>query len=87
MEDMLELSARLSAQAMLLEIVYCNAFAKDQVGFDRLMVELQRLTRVAPVLSEPQPDDAVIELQARVATHLQRFHEAVQYRIASARAI
>ena len=87
MEDSLEISARLSAQGLLLEFMFCNAFAKDPAGFSRVMDELQRLTRGAPVLSEPQPAEAVIEMQARVATHLQRFHEAVQHRIASSRAI
>ena len=65
----------------------CKGWAARSAAFCRVMDELQRLTRVAPVLSEPQPAEAVIEMQARVATHLQRFHEAVQHRIASSRAI
>lgn len=87
MNDILEISARLSAQGLLLEFIFANAFAADPAGLDRVMTELQRLTRVAPVLSEPLPAGEVIELQARVATHLQRFGEAAQHRIASARAI
>lgn len=80
-----ELNARLSAQRFLLEIVYANEFRNDSAGLDGLMDELIRLTRAAPTKAGPMPDDAVIELQARIATHLQRFQQSVQGRITSGR--
>lgn len=87
MNDAIEMSARLSAQQFLLEILYTNAFAKDPAGFDRLMDELQRLTRVASRPAEPATMDEMIEMQARIATNLQRFQSSVQSRIASGRAV
>lgn len=80
-----ELSARLSAQRFLLEVMYANAFRSEPRRLDELMEELIRLTRAAPSRAEPMPDDVAIELQARAATHLQRFQAAVQHRIESGR--
>ena len=87
MSDAMETSARLSAQQFLLEILYTNAFAADPAGFDRLMEELQRLTRVASTQAEPVNADDAIEMQARIATNLQRFQSSVKARIASGRAV
>lgn len=86
-DQQMEQSARLSAQRFLLEIVFTNAFRSDVAGLDKLMEELIRLTRVSPTKSGPMTEDDVIELQARSATHLQRFHESVAQRIASGREI
>ena len=79
-DDMLELNARLSAQRFLLEQLYANAFLNDAPGFDTFMsgalAKVQQSTR-----SSPMPDDYAQELQARVATHLQRFGESVAKRL------
>jgi hypothetical protein len=86
-EQQQELNARLSAQRFLLEIAYANTFEGNAHGLDRLMDELIRLTRVAPTKAGPMQDDDATELQARIATHLLRFQEAVQARIASGRKV
>lgn len=86
-EELAEHNARLSAQRFLLEITYTNAFASDPKGLEQLMAELMRLTRVASTKAEPMPDDAATEIQVRIATHLQRFQQSVQQRIASGRTV
>jgi hypothetical protein len=85
--DFQELSEMFSALRLLVEVAYANAFAADPEGFARVMAELQRLTREAPVRSGPMPDETLIELQARIATHLQRFQQAVQHRIGSGKRV
>lgn len=89
--DLLQIQAQLSAQRFLLEIMYSNAFSSDSSGFKTLMNELQRLTRDAPVTSEPisteEQKEYLTEWQACTATHLQRFETSVVARIASGRKI
>lgn len=79
--ELSEQSARLSAQRFLLEVMYANAFREDPDGFTALMAQLIEKTRTSPVTSSPTPAEVLIELQARTATHLQRFENAVSLRI------
>lgn len=85
-ENTQEVFAMLIAQRFLLSVLYAQTFAADTASMRRLFVALQRLTREAPSTAEPTALDALIEQQARVATHLQRFEQDVLHRIASGRA-
>lgn len=80
-----DLGARVSIQQYLLEILYANAFKGDSDGLQDLMNELMQMLRASPTKTGPMPEEDVIELQALCATHLQRFSESVQQRIASGR--
>lgn len=87
MNDTIEIEAALAAQRLLIEVLYAQAFAADPAGLARLMSGLVRLTRDAPSTAEPTDPEYVIEWQARVTTHLERFAAAVQHRIASGRRV
>ena len=80
-EEFLEQSARLSAQRLLLEMLYANSFLNEPKNFNTFMDGLQKLTRENARKSEPMQDDVAIELQARVAAHLERFRSAVAWRL------
>ncbi len=79
--ELLDISARLSAQRYLLEIVYANEFLNNEDGFNRLMESALDQTRQKATKSGPMPDEVATELQARIATHLQRFQESTALRI------
>jgi hypothetical protein len=81
LEELTEQSARLSTMRFLLEDLYADAYTHRLVAFDARMTELIDLTRNATTRGNPMTDDQAIEMQARIATHLQRFHEAVVPRI------
>ena len=81
-DSMTNLNARLSAQRFLLEVVYANQFLDNEDGFTELMDGLMHLTRTAPTKNGPIPPEDAIELQARIATELQRFQNSVNRRIA-----
>lgn len=83
--DAREVFARISTMNFLLEVLYMQQFKHDPAGLRQLFAELQRLTRDAPSTAEPTGRAELIEQQARVATHLQRFEQAVLHRIASGR--
>ena len=80
-QEFIEQSARLSAQRLLLEMVYANQFEFDPDGFKGLMDNLIGRARSNAVKAGPMPVDDAIELQARIATHLERFQNAVALRI------
>lgn len=86
-DTLLEIEAALSAQRFLIEHLYAQSFAADPAGLSRVMQELLRLTRGAATASAPTEKDTMIELQARMATHLQRFETSVLARIASGRRV
>lgn len=81
-EHVQELQAQLSAQAFLLEMAYANQFLQDPEAFDDFMRNALDVTRAKPVRTGPMSDAAAEEMQARVATRLQRFHDSVARRIA-----
>lgn len=80
-QEFIEQNARLSAQRFLLEMVYASNFESNPDGFADMMNRLIGLTHSNAVKAEPMPDDDAIELQARIATHLERFQNAVALRI------
>lgn len=80
-QEFIEQSARLSAQHFLLEMLYANSFLSDGDGFNTFMDGLMKMTRERVVKSGPMQGDDVTELQARIATHLERFQSAVSLRI------
>lgn len=79
--DWLEVNARLSAQRFLLEQLYANAFLGNPDGFDDFMAGLVELGRTRAYTTEPMEADAKLEMQARIATHMQKFHSAVATRL------
>lgn len=79
--ELMEQSARLTAQRYLLEIVYANRFLDNPAGFNKLMDDALNKARTRPTQAEPMQEDVATELSARVATHLQRFQESVQLRL------
>lgn len=81
-QEFMEQSARLSAQRFLLEIVYANNFAGSPSQFAAFMRGLQMRTAENMTKSGgPMRDEDAIELQARIAAHLERFGNAVELRI------
>lgn len=82
-EEFRELSARLSAQRFLLEDLYADKYIRELPAFQTRMDVLLALTRSSPVKGNPMEDDALQDLQVRIATHLQRFQNAVEPRIVS----
>ena len=80
-QEIMELSARLSAQRFLLEMVYANQFESNPDGYREFMTGLIGLTRSSAVKTGPMTNDDATELQARIATHLERFQNAVALRI------
>ena len=84
-QEFIEQSARLSAQRFLLEITYANQFEFDPEGFEGLMTSLIGLSRSKAVKAAPMSADDAIELQARIATHLERFQKSVALRISQGR--
>lgn len=80
-QEFIEQSARLSAQRFLLEMVYANSFISNGDGFNTFMDGLMKMTREHVVKSGPMKVDDATELQARIATHLERFQSAVSLRI------
>lgn len=79
--NLMELSARQSANTLLLEAMYTLAFQSNAAGFKLLMEELQRLTREQPRTAGPYASEDVLELQARTAVHLERFGRSVAWRL------
>ncbi len=80
-EDLLEVNARLSAQRFLLEQMYANLFLKNPDGFTRFMQGALLATQERSTRSGPMSEDSALELQARIATHLQRFQTSVEKRL------
>lgn len=81
-EHVQELQAQLSAQAFLLEMAYANQFLHEPEAFDEFMRRALDATRKKAVRTAPMSASEAEEMQARVATRLQRFHESVARRIA-----
>ena len=81
-ERLAEADAMLSTHRFLLEVMYSNAFLTNPDGLDALMAGLLRSVRASPTKSVPMQADDVIERQARIATHLERFRTSVKDRIA-----
>lgn len=79
--ELMEQSARLSAQRYLLEMLYANQFLSNPQGFTEFMEAALDQTRRQSTRAEPMPEDTAMELQARVATSLQRFQESVELRL------
>lgn len=79
--DIMELNARLSAQNFLLETLYANAFLNDPDGLKTLMQSAIEATRRTPTRTTAMSDEYAIELQARIATRLERFQTSVVRRI------
>lgn len=80
-EDLLEINARQSAQRFLLEQMYANLFLKNPDGFSRFMQGALLATQERSTRSGPMSEDSALELQARIATHLQRFQASVEKRL------
>ena len=76
-----ETEALISTHRFLLEMLYANQFIGDAAGLNNLMEGLLQRVRSAPTKSVPMQADDVIERQARIATHLQRFQKAVLHRV------
>ena len=83
MEELMEQSARLSTVRFLLEDLYADAYIRKLDAFDVRMAALIDLTRTAATRSDAITDDQATEMQARIATHLQRFRESTVPRIQS----
>lgn len=80
-DQLTEQNARISAHGLLLETLYANAFLNDPAGLIELMQGLIEKTRSNATRAGPMSDEQAIELQARIATRLQRFSDAVQLRL------
>ena len=83
--DPLDLYAQVSANRFLLEVIYANAFVGNPELFATQVAQMQRLTRTCARMDgpiKPEEADIVMELKVRIATHLQRFGDAVLARIA-----
>lgn len=76
-----EQSARLSAVSFLIENMYADAYINKLTDFNARMAELLSLVWSASRKGGPMSDDEEQELQARIATHLNRFQSAVATRI------
>ena len=79
---LLDLSARLSAIEFLLVQAYAPGWANDADGFNAFMDQsLQRvrtsMRKAEPAETAEQAED-YLELQTRIAVHLDRFRKAVQ---------
>lgn len=80
-EEMKEVSARISALRFLLENAYADGYVGNLEAFKTRMDDLIGLTRTSAVRGNQMTDDDATEIQVRIATHLQRFHDAVVPRI------
>ena len=77
-----EVEAMLSAQRFVLEHICANAFlGRPPEELTRFMSGLVQATRSAATTSAPMDADLRVEQQARIATHLVRFADAVQLRV------
>lgn len=83
MDELMEQSARLSVVRFLLEDLYADAYTRRLPDFEQRMADLMELTRTAMTRGHAMTDDEAIEMQARHATHLERFRNAVRPRIES----
>lgn len=79
----LEIDAALTAQRMLIEVVYANQFLANPAGLTALIAGLVERTRTSATTPEPMAADERVERQARVATRLLRFGDQVERQIAS----
>lgn len=80
-QQMLDMQAQLSAQNFLLELLYANSFLHNAEGFDTFMHGALDMTRSKAVRTGPMSEEQALEMHARIATRLQRFHESVALRI------
>jgi hypothetical protein len=80
-DAMMEESARISAVRFLLEDVYADGYVGNLEGFNTRMEALIGLTRTQAVRANQMTDEDATEMQIRIATHLQRFQDAVAPRI------
>lgn len=79
--ELMEQSARLSAQRYLLEMLYAQQFLNQPEAFEEFMEGAIDMARTSSRRTEPLSEDVALELQARVATQLQRFRESVVQRL------
>lgn len=79
--ELMEQSARLSAQRYLLEMLYAQQFLNQPEAFEEFMDGAIDMARTRSRQAEPMSEDVALELQARVATQLQRFRESVVQRL------
>lgn len=82
--ELMEQSARLSAQRYLIEMLYANQFQDNPEAFEEFMDGAIEIVRTHSTRVPPMDDDTATELQARVATQLQRFRESVVKRLEQA---
>lgn len=80
-ERFLETDARLTTQRFLLEQLYAMAYQRNPEDWQPFMDSLIDSTRAATTTPGPMANDDKVELQARVATHLDRFSKAVALRL------
>ena len=79
--QLMEQSARLSAQRYLLEMLYAQQFLNQPEAFEEFMDGAIDIARTSSKRAEPMSEDVAMELQTRVATQLQRFRESVVQRL------
>ncbi len=82
-DEQLEQSARLSAMRLLLEDLFADKYSDKLPEFNARMERFLELTRTASVKGAPVSDEQMNEMQARVATHLERFRSEAARRIAA----
>lgn len=71
--ELAEAHARVSALNFLVRTLFANAFQDRPAAFDAAMADMLSVTRTAPISLEPATHEALVEQQARIATHLARF--------------
>jgi hypothetical protein len=79
-----EQSARIGVLRFLLEQVFANQFIDAPEAFEEFMLQTLEKIRARPSLVEPTPEEAVIEMQALMAAHADRFRVDVLRRIEQA---
>ncbi|KNE23864.1 hypothetical protein [Achromobacter spanius] len=83
-EELDELSARITAQNFLLEVVYASSFEGKPDAFNSLMDSLADTNRKSSNKSMPMTSDQIEETKARIAVRLERFRDAVAQRLSQA---
>lgn len=84
-DNLVEQSARTGALRFLLEHLYAKAFIGNPSEFDGLLQAMVEKTRTSPQPAGPADAEALLELQARTAVHLDRFRVDVLRRISARR--
>lgn len=84
-DGLVEQSARTGALRFLLEHLYANAFIENPSEFDGLLQAMVEKTYTSPQPVGPADAEALLELQARTAVHLDRFRVDVLRRISARR--